>query len=173
MPRLLPVFSAAEPMLIEVLGGAAPAFGARLVAGLGQLIACAGAEAGVACITWPGGLTAGVGRLDRLVSSPHAVVIAVEMEPASIALARTLVDRPRGPRVVLAINGRSPALERALGVDDLAGRAANAFRLPLPTEADLRLAAAGIAVGPGRRRPGLQWIAFATGLVRAYLGVAE
>ena len=171
MPRLLPVFRPWQPMLVEVAGGAAPVFAARATQTLAAVIATAGAEAGVECAAWGGGLAAGAGRLDRLPAKAQVTVVAVELEPASIAAARLLLEREREGAAVLAIAGRSPALERALGVPGLEERALATVRLPLTTDADLRLAARGIAPGAGRRGPGRHWVGLAAAIVRAYLQV--
>src|SRR5690349_23990560 len=120
LPRLLPIFSAAEPLRVEVAGGAAPPFAARLRRGLAAIYAAAGAEAGVRVVTWAGGFGAGGHALDRLPDTPHAVLVAAELEPGSLAAAASLLrDLPPG-RGWLVLHGDLPRLDAALGLPEVA-----------------------------------------------------
>src|SRR5947207_97417 len=87
LSRLLPIFSAAAPMRVQVAGEASPPFAARLRRGLAAIYAAAGAEAGVRVLVWADGFAVGGHALDRLPSVPHALVVAAELEPGSLAAA--------------------------------------------------------------------------------------
>lgn len=171
MPRLLPVFRAREPLRVDVLGGAAPPFAARLRAALAAIFAAAGAEAGVAVVTWPGGLAVGGPRLESLPAAAQAVVVAASLERGSVAAAADLLRPLPEERAWLAVDGAVPAVDAALGLDSLAARLApgRLVRLPILGRGELGALARGGEPGMARRASGLQYLGLAVALARAYV----
>jgi len=171
LPRLLPVFRAAEPMRIDVAGEAAPAFAARLRRGLAAIYAAAGAGCGVRVLAWDDGLGVGGHALDRLPSGPHALAVAAELEPGSLAAAaRRLGEAPPG-RGWLILHGDLPRLDAALGVPNAATGLApeRLVRLPLFGQAELSAIRRGVEPGMARRCVGRPLLDLAAALARAYL----
>ena len=171
LPRLLPVFSAAEPLRVDVAGEAAPAFAARVRRGLAAIYAAAGAEAGVRVLAWADGFGVGGHALDRLPAAAHAVVVAAELEPGSLASAASrLRDLPPG-RGWLVLHGDLPRLDAALGLPAAAGGLApgRLVRLPLLGRAELAALGRGVEPAMARRRPGRRLLGLAVRLTRAKL----
>lgn len=173
LPRLLPVFPAREPLLVELRSGAAPPFGARLVAGLSAIYAAAGAEAGVSVVAWVGGMAVGAHGVEAVPESPHAVLVAAALERQSVAAAAELVRSGPEGRTWLVLEGEVPAADAALGIDRLLrllGRD-RVVRLPVLGAGELRALASGGEPAMARRRAGLRHLDLAVRLVRAYLEV--
>jgi hypothetical protein len=171
LPRLLPVFRAAEPMRIDIAGEAAPPFAARLLRGLAALYAAAGADSGVRVLAWDDGLGVGGHGLERLPSGPQALAVAAELEPRSLAAAaRRLGDTPPG-RGWLILHGDLPRLDAALGVAEVAAGLGpgRLVRLPLLGQAELSAIRRGVEPGIARRRFGRPLLGLAAALARAYL----
>src|SRR2546421_8111514 len=85
LPRLLPIFSAAAPMRVQVAGEASPPFAARLRRGLAAIYAAAGAEAGVRVLVWADGLAGGGHAPEPPPGGPPAPVVAAALEARSPA----------------------------------------------------------------------------------------
>jgi hypothetical protein len=168
LPRLLPVFRAAEPMRIDVAGEAAPPFAARLLGGLAALYAAAGADCGVRVVAWDGGLGVGGHELDRLPAGPHALVVVAELEPRSLAAAAIRLGEAPPGLGWLILHGDLPRLDVPLGVP--AGLAPGRLvRLPLIGHAELSAVRRGVQPGMARRRFGRPLLSLAAALARAYL----
>ncbi|HEX6350418.1 MAG TPA: hypothetical protein VF160_13640 [Candidatus Dormibacteraeota bacterium] len=173
LPRLLPVFSALEPLRVEVAGEAASPFAARLLRALAAIYAAAGAESGVKVLAWKDGFGVGGHALDRLPACAHAVLVAAELEPGSLEVAgRRLRELPPG-QGWLVLHGDLRRLDAALGLPALAGELApgHLVRLPLLGPADLRALGRGVEPVMARRRCGRRLWRLAVGVTRAYLGL--
>ena len=171
LPRLLPVFRAGEPMRIDFATAAAPVFGARLRRGLAALFAAAGADAGIRAVAWADGLGVGGHALDRLPPGPHAIAVAAELEPCSLAAAaRQLRELPAG-RAWLVLHGDLPRLDPVLGVPELTARLEpeHVVRLPLMGRRELSAQARDVEPGMAGRRGGRRLLGLAAALTRAYL----
>src|SRR5437763_5611998 len=139
LPRLLPVFRAAEPMRIDVAGEAAPPFAARLLRALAALYAAAGADSGVRVVAWDDGLGVGGHALDRLPQGPHALAVVAELEPRSLVAAAHRLREAAPDRGWLILHGDLPRLDSALGVAEAASGLSpgRLVRLPLLGRAEL------------------------------------
>jgi len=175
LPRLLPVFSAREPLRVDLAGAAAPPFGARLLRGLAGLYAAAGAESGVRVLAWNDGLGVGGPALERVPAQAHALVVAAELEPGSLAAAGRLLRAAPAGRGWLVLHGDLPRLDVALGVPEAAAGLGpgRLVRLPLLGRADLAALGRGTEPAMARRRGGRRLLALAVSLTRAYLELPE
>jgi hypothetical protein len=166
LPALLPVFRAGEPLRIGVLGAGAEVWTTRLRRALSVLFAAAGSGSNLAVCEWPEGLAVGPPGIKRVPVEPHAVVVAAELDAASIGAALQLGRTLEIRRALLALHGEAPALERQLGLD--AGRsAAPIVRLPALRPADIG------ALHAGELRPdfGRACLSLAREIVARYLEV--
>jgi len=171
LPRLLPVFAATEPLLLEVRGAAAPPFAARLVAGLSAIYASAGAEAAVSVVAWAGGLAVGAHGVESVPEAPHAVLVAAALERCSVEAATELVRSGPEEGTWVVLDGDVPGADAALGIDRLGRRVGSErlARLPLLEPADVRALSRGGEPAMARRATGLRHLDLAMRLVRAYL----
>lgn len=148
--RLLPVFRCDEPL--RVVFGAGPGsmvFATILRDAIGALIAAAGAESGIAVMSWPAGLAVGP-RLDRIPLRPQAWIVAADLTPGSVVAAAHLLDSAPAGRAWLVLNGAIPRLDRDLGLKNgVFGTLApdRLVRLPMVGGSELASVAAGISPG--------------------------
>ena len=171
LPRLLPIFSAAAPMRVQVAGEASPPFAARLRRGLAAIYAAAGAEAGVRVLVWADGFAVGGHALDRLPSVPHALVVAAELEPGSLAAAALRLRALPAERRWLVLHGNLPRLDAALGLPEIVSglEPHRLIRLPLLGRSELAAQGRGVEPAMARRRPGRRLLGLAVVLARSYL----
>ena len=156
--RLLPVFRSAAPMRIDVVPDASPVLASRVRNGVAAVIASAGADSGVAVVTWETGLAAADRRVVGIPPCPDVTIVPAEVEARSAAQARRcLASLPGEAWLVVAGDGESelrsvglPSLASATARLDTAGQKgdrppfwARIVRLPLVTAGDLAVEAAG------------------------------
>lgn len=103
--RLLPVFSELAPLRVELEDQAASALGQRLLPGLADVFARAGAEAGLRVLVWPRGLVVGGHNLERLPRHAQATIYTAEPWPGSLELALRLARHDRPGSRWLALGG--------------------------------------------------------------------
>lgn len=171
LPPLLPVFSAADPLHVELRATAAPPFAARTLNALAAIYATAGHEAGISVAQWAAGLAVGCHSLDRIGEQPHAVLVAASLERQSVEVAADLLRRVPSDRAWLVVEGDLPAADRPLGLERLVRQAGpeRVVRLPLPGLAELAALARGGQPGMACRPTGRRHLDLARRLVRAYL----
>lgn len=163
LPALLPIFAEGRALRIEVARPAAPTFAGILLDGLAGLFAAAGLEAGVSVLRWEHGFLVGSHGLARMPVAAHFTLLAVDLVPHSLELARTYLGLLPPERTLLVVNGSLPRLERALDLP-----AATVVRLPLVGAHELSAAVNGLPAALGSRRFGRACLALATDLCRRY-----
>jgi hypothetical protein len=160
---LLPIFAEGRALRVEVARPAAPTFAGILLDGLAGLFAAAGAPAGVAVLRWEHGFLVGSHGLARMPVEAHFTLLAADLVPHSLELARTYLGLLPPERTLLIVNGSLPRLERALDLP-----AATVVRLPLVGSRELSAAVRGLPAALGSRRFGRACLALAVDLCRRY-----
>jgi hypothetical protein len=163
LPPLLPIFAEGRALRVEVARPAAPTFAGILLDGLAGLFAAAGGPSGVSVLRWEHGFLVGSHGLVRMPAEAHFTLLAVDLVPHSLELARTYLALLPPERTLLVVNGSLPLLERALGLP-----AATVVRLPLVGSRELSAAERGLPAALGARRFGRACLALAGDLCRRY-----
>ncbi len=163
LPPLLPIFAEGRALRVEVARPAAPTFAGILLEGLAGLFASAGAAAGVSVLRWEHGFLVGSHGLTRMPVDAHFTLLAADLVPHSLDLARSYLALLSPERTLLVLNGSLPRLERTLGMP-----AATAVRLPLVGSRELSAAVLGLPAALGSRRFGRACLALAADLCRRY-----
>lgn len=154
------MFRSREPLRIAVLGAEAPVWAWRLRSSLASLFASAGGPAGLQVSEWHEGFAIGAPGFDLVPALPHAVVLAAELDPASVRAASRLVLSLERERCFLVVPGDELGLDRATGLE-----AHQVIHFPVLDRAELEALARGVP-------PGLSGGAFARacfGLARAFV----
>ncbi|HEY8762393.1 MAG TPA: hypothetical protein VIP52_15930 [Candidatus Dormibacteraeota bacterium] len=163
LPPLLPIFAEGRALRVEVARPAAPTFADILLDGLAGLFAAAGAGSGVSVLRWEHGFLVGSHGLARMPVEAHFTLVAVDLVPHSLELARTYLGLLPAERTLLVVNGALPRLESALGLP-----AATVVRLPLVGSAELSAAVHDLPATLGSRRFGRGCLTLARDLCRRY-----
>jgi hypothetical protein len=163
LPPLLPIFAEGQALRVEVARPAAPTFAGILLEGLAGLFAAAGAGSGVSVLRWEHGFLVGSHGLTRMPVEAHFTLLAADLVPHSLDLARTYLALLPPERTLLVVNGALPRLERALGLP-----AATVVRLPLVGSRELSAALRGLPAGLGSRRFGRSCLTLAGDLCGRY-----
>lgn len=160
---LLPIFAEGQGLRVEVARPAAPTFAGLLLDGLAGLFVVAGAGNGVAVARWEHGFLVGSHGLARMPVDAHFTLVAADLVPHSLELARGYLGLLPAERTLLVLNGSLPRLERALDVP-----VATLVRLPLVGSAELCAVVPGLPASLVSRRFGRACLALATELCRRY-----
>ena len=160
---LLPIFAEGRALRVEVARPAAPTFAGILLDGLAGLFAAAGAASGVSVLRWEHGFLVGSHGLARMPVEAHFTLLAADLVPHSLELARTYLSLLPPERTLLVVNGSLPRLELALGMP-----AAALVRLPLVGSRELSSAVRGLPAALGSGRFGRGCLALAGDLCRRY-----
>jgi hypothetical protein len=160
---LLPIFAEGRALRVEVARPAAPTFAGILLDGLAGLFAAAGAEAGVSVVRWDHGFLVGSHGLARMPVEAHFTLLAADLVPHSLELARTYLALLPPESTLLVVNGSLPRLERALGLP-----AATVVRLPLVGSRELSAVVHALPAALGSRPFGKACLALAGDLCRRY-----
>ena len=116
---LLPIFAEGQGLRVEVARPAAPTFAGLLLDGLAGLFVVAGAGNGVAVARWEHGFLVGSHGLARMPVDAHFTLVAADLVPHSLELARGYLGLLPAERTLLrgkALLGRAPG--RAVGAHD-------------------------------------------------------
>jgi hypothetical protein len=160
---LLPIFAEGQGLRIEIARPAAPTFAGLLLDGLAGLFAAAGSGSGVSVVRWEHGFLVGSHGLARMPAEAHLTLVAADLVPHSLELARGYLALLPAERTLLVVNGSLPRLERALNVP-----VATLVRFPLAGSAELCTAVRGLPASLGSRRFGRACFALAAELCRRY-----
>jgi hypothetical protein len=163
LPSLLAIFAEGRALRVEIARPAAPTFAGILLDGLAGLFAAAGAGSGLSVMRWEHGFLVGSHGLARMPVEAHFTLVAAELVPHSLELARTYLGMLPPERTLLVVNGTLPRLERALGLP-----AATVVRLPLVGRAELSAAVRDLPAALASRRFGRGCLALAGDLCRRY-----
>jgi hypothetical protein len=160
---LLPIFAEGQGLRVEVARPAAPTFAGILLEGLAGLFAAAGAGSGVSVLRWEHGFLVGSHGLARMPAEAHLTLLAADLVPHSLKLARGYLGLLPAERTLLVVNGSLPGLERVLDLPP-----ATVVRLPLVGPSELGSAVRGLPASLASRRFGLACRALAAELCRRY-----
>jgi hypothetical protein len=161
---LLPIFAEGQGLRIEVARPAAPTFAGLVLEGLAGLFAAAGAGSGVSVLRWEHGFLVGSHGLARMPPEANLTLVAADLVPHSLELARGYLGLLPAERTLLVVNGSLPRLERALALP----AATAVLRLPLVGAPELSSALRGLPASLGSRRFGRACLVLAVELCRRY-----
>jgi hypothetical protein len=163
LPPLLPIFAEGRALRVEVARPAAPTFAGILLDSLAGLFASAGAGSGLSVLRWEHGFLVGSHGLTRMPVEADLTLVAADLVPHSLDLARGYLGLLPAERTLLVVNGSLPRLERVLGLP-----AAAVVRLPLVGRHELWSAVRGLPASLGSHSFGAGCLELAGDLCRRY-----
>lgn len=167
LPPLAPVFAAGDPLHVRVAQADAPALGSRLVRGMADLLASAGAESGLRVVRWEDRLAAGAHGLEAVAEVPHALLVPALAWPESVAAGVGVAGQSVSGVTWLVVEGAGRGFDRHLGLDRLPP-GVRLLRVPAPGRAQFRAEAAGTSAALAGRGWGRAMLRVAVAVVRGY-----